>query len=138
MDILNRGDIMYNGSMNDFLKEKKMLNYDAMSSKEIITNYLEVLRCALDPLYPVEARDMINIIECIEKHVTKKMLKDLVELSDKDLILEYNLKPQTVSSKYVSVDVETIKPLAVKRIDVIHARNMAKQQYDTYAKRGWI
>lgn len=129
---------MYVSDICKFLHKKRLLIYDVMCNSEIMTHYLEVLRYASDPLYPFEARDMIKTIEHIEKYVTKEMMKDLDDLSDRDLILEYNLKPQTVSTRYVSVDVENIKPTAVNRIDVKHAKEMIQKQYDTFVKRGWI
>ena len=129
---------MYVSPISKFLYRKRLLIYDIMCSSEIMTHYLEVLRYASDPLYPIEARDMIKTIEHIEKYVTEEMMKDLNDLSDKDLIVEYNLKPQTVSTRYVSVDVENIKPTAVNRIDVRHAKEMVQKQYDTFIKRGWI
>lgn len=121
-----------------FLYRKRLLIYNTMCSSEIMTHYLEVLRYASDPLYPLEAKDMIKTIEHIEKYVTEKMMKDLNSLSDKDLIVEYNLKPQTVSTRYVGVDVESIKPTAMNRIDIDHAKEMVQQQYDAFIKRGWI
>lgn len=130
--------MMYVSNICKFLHKKRLLIYDIMCNSEIMTHYLEVLRYASDPLYPFEARDMIKTIEHIEKYVTEEMMKDLNELSDKDLIMEYNLKPQTVSTKYVSVDVEDIKLTAVNRVDVSHAKEMVQKQYDTFVKRGWI
>lgn len=129
---------MYVSDICKFLHKKRLLIYDIMNSSEIMTHYLEVLRYASDPLYPVEARDMMETIKHIEQYVTEKMKQDLNDLSDKDLIMEYNLKPQTVSTRYVSVDVENIKPTALNRIDVNHAKEMVQQQYDTFAKRGWL
>ena len=129
---------MYVSRICKFLHKKRLLIYDIMSESEILTHYLEILRYASDPLYPFEAKDMIKTIEHIEKYVTEEMMKDLNELSDKDLIIEYNLKPQTVSTRYVSVDVENIKPTAMNRIDVKHAKEMVQKQYDTFIKRGWI
>lgn len=130
--------MMYVSRICKFLHKKRLLIYDIMSESEILTHYLEILRYASDPLYPFEAKDMIKTIEHIEKYVTEEMMKDLNELSDKDLIIEYNLKPQTVSTRYVSVDVENIKPTAMNRIDVKHAKEMVQKQYDTFIKRGWI
>lgn len=129
---------MYVSPIGKFLYRKRLLIYDIMCSSEIITHYLEVLRYASDPLYPLEAKDMIKTIEHIEKYVTEKMMNDLNSLSDKDLIMEYNLKPQTVSTRYVGVDVESIKPTAMNRIDIDHAKEMVQQQYDAFIKRGWI
>ena len=129
---------MYVSDICKFLHKKRLLIYDIMNSSEIMTHYLEVLRYASDPLYPVEARDMMETIKHIEQYVTEKMKQDLNDLSDKDLIMEYNLKPQTVSTRYVSVDVENIKPTALNRIDVNHTKEMVQQQYDTFAKRGWL
>ena len=127
---------MYVSPISKFLYRKRLLIYNIMCSSEIMTHYLEVLRYASDPLYPLEAKDMIKTIEHIEKYVTEKMMKDLNSLSDKDLIMEYNLKPQTVSTRYVGVD--SIKPTAMNRIDVKHAKEMVQKQYDTFIKRGWI
>lgn len=129
---------MYVSPMSKFLYKKRLLIYDVMCNSEIMTHYLEVLRYASDPLYPFEARDMMETIKHIEQYVTERMKQDLNDLSDKDLIMKYNLKPQTVSTRYVSVDVENIKATAVNRIDVSHAKEMVQQQYDTFAKRGWL
>lgn len=129
---------MYVSPINKFLYKKRLLIYDVMCSSEIMTHYLEVLRYASEPLYTFEAKDMIKTIEHIEKYVTEEMMKDLNDLSDKDLIMKYNLKPQTVSTRYVSVDIENIKPIAVNRIDISHAKEMVQKQYDTFVKRGWL
>ena len=129
---------MYVSNTCKFLYKKRLLIYDIMSEGEILTHYLEILRYSSKPLYAFEAKDMVETIKYIEKYVTDEMISDLNNLSDKDLIIKYNLKPQTVSTKYISIDVENIKPTAVNRVDVSHAKEMVQKQYDTFVKRGWI
>ena len=130
--------MMYVSNTCKFLYKKRLLIYDIMSEGEILTHYLEILRYSSKPLYAFEAKDMVETIKYIEKYVTDEMISDLNNLSDKDLIIKYNLKPQTVSTKYISIDVENIKPTAVNRIDVSHAKEMVQKEYDTFVKRGWI
>ena len=129
---------MYVSNICKFLHKKRLLIYDIMSEAEILTHYLEILRYSSEPLYTFEAKDMVKTIEHIEKYVTNEMISDLNDLSDKDLIIKYNLKPDDVSIKYLNVDIEDIKPTAVNRIDVSHAKEMIQKQYDTFIKRGWI
>lgn len=130
--------MMYVSNICKFLHKKRLLIYDIMSEGEILTHYLEILRYSSEPLYTFEAKDMVKTIKHIEKYVTDEMISDLNDLSDKDLIIKYNLKPDDVSIKYLSVDIEDIKPTAVNRIDVSHAKEMIQKQYDTFIKRGWI
>ena len=130
--------MMYVSNICKFLHKKRLLIYDIMSEAEILTHYLEILRYSSEPLYTFEAKDMVKTIKHIEKYVTDEMIGDLNDLSDKDLIIKYNLKPKDVSTKYISVDVEDIKPTAVNRIDINHAKEMIQKQYDTFVKRGWI
>ena len=130
--------MMYVSNICKFLHKKRLLIYDIMSEAEILTHYLEILRYSSEPLYTFEAKDMVKTIKHIEKYVTDEMISDLNDLSDKDLIIKYNLKPKDVSTKYISVDVEDIKPTAVNRIDINHAKEMIQKQYDTFVKRGWI
>ena len=130
--------MMYVSNTCKFLHKKRLLIYDIMSEGEILTHYLEILRYSSKPLYAFEAKDMVETIKYIEKYVTDEMISDLNNLSDKDLIIKYNLKPQTVSTKYISIDVENIKPTAINRVDVNHAKEMVQKEYDTFVKRGWI
>lgn len=130
--------MMYVSNICKFLHKKRLLIYDIMSEAEILTHYLEILRYSSEPLYTFEAEDMVKTIEHIEKYVTDEMISDLNDLSDKDLIIKYNLKPDDVSIKYLNVDIKDIKPTAVNRIDVSHAKEMIQKQYDTFIKRGWI
>jgi hypothetical protein len=135
---LNKVIKVYVSDIDKFLHKKRLLIYEVMSPGEIMGHYLEVLRYSSDPLYPFEAKSMIETVKHIEKYVTKKMMNDLNDLSDKDLIEKYGLKPQTVSSRYVSVDVENIKASAFNRVEVAHAKEMIQQQYDCFVERGWI
>ena len=130
--------MMYVSNICKFLHKKRLLIYDIMSEGEILTHYLEILGYSSEPLYTFEAKDIVKTIKHIEKYVTDEMIDDLNNLSDKDLIIKYNLRPQSVSIKYISVDVEDIKPTAMNRIDVNHAKEMIQKQYDTFVKRGWI
>ena len=129
---------MYVSNICNFLHKKRLLIYDIMSESEILTHYLETLKYSSEPLYTFEAKDMVETIKHIEKYVTDEMISDLNELSDKDLIMKYNLKPEDVSIKYLSIKIEDIKPTAVNRIDVSHAKEMIQKQYDTFVERGWL
>lgn len=130
--------MMYVSNICKFLHKKRLLIYDIMSESEILTQYLEILKYSSEPLYTFEAKDMVETIKHIEKYVTDEMISDLNELSDKDLIIKYNLKPEDVSIKYLSIEIEDIKPTAVNRIDVSHAKEMIQRQYDTFVERGWL
>lgn len=130
--------MMYVSNICKFLHKKRLLIYDIMSESEILTQYLEILKYSSEPLYTFEAKDMVETIKHIEKYVTDEMINDLNELSDKDLIIKYNLKPEDVSIKYLSVEIKDIKPTAVNRIDISHAKEMIQRQYDTFVERGWL
>ena len=129
---------MYLGYIQEFLDKESNRDYSKMDTTELITNYLEIMRYAMSPFYTWQSRQMKSIIENIEEYITDDILNDLINLTDKDLIKKYDLRPETVSSKYVSINVNDIKDSAYNRIDINHAKEAVLKQYDEYVKRGWL
>lgn len=129
---------MYMGHIEEFLQKERWFIYEVMTDTELMTHYLEIMRIGQEPLYPHQSRLMMNIINRIEEYITDDMKNDLSSLSDKDLIKKYNLKPQTVSTKYVSIKVDNIKDSLLQRVDVNKVREQCQQEYDLYLERGWL
>ena len=130
---------MYIGIVGEWINnnERKYLNYHCVDNKELITNYLELLKFCAEPLYPHECSKLKNMLDSIEPHISDKIFDDLRSLGDKDLIIKYDLEPKTVSSKYCSYEVKDIKP-SLKRLDIDNMRNGLVCQYEMYDKRGWL
>ena len=117
--------------------EQKYLNYHKDSNRELIIDYIELLKYCKEPLYPHECAKLKNMLNNIETYITKRIYDDLINLGDRDLIIKYDLEPKTVSSKYCSYDVKDIKP-SLKKLDIDNMRNCLTNQYETYEERGWL
>lgn len=106
-------------------------------SKEIIIEYLHILKRANEPLYAHQVKNIKKDLDEIEPQITEDILDDLLSLGDKDLCIKYNLEPRVISSKYLNVELEDIKP-SLKRLDINRMKNNFLRQYNEYEKRGWI
>lgn len=116
--------MMYMGHVQDFINKESNMRYNDLIGKyefgedkeytfendtELIEKYLEILWYANNPLYPFQFKHMAKIMKKIEEKVSDNILEDLELLSDKDLIIKYNLTPHKISMKYYNVDIENIK-----------------------------
>lgn len=115
------------------IKNKKVI----IMSKEIIIEYLHILKRANEPLYAHQVKNIKKDLDEIEPQITEDILDDLLSLGDKDLCIKYNLEPRVISSKYLNVELEDIKP-SLKRLDINRMKNNFLRQYNEYEKRGWI
>lgn len=128
---------MYMGLVGDWIKQQEKESYNFNNDKDLITKYIEVLRHASEPLYSFQAKSIKTYLDIVESQLSDKIINDLRDLNDKDLIIKYDLEPKTVSHKYVSVDVDDIKP-SLKRLDIDIMRDGFIKQYEMFAERGWL
>lgn len=108
-----------------------------MMSKEMIIEYLHVLKRGNEPLYAHQVKSIKEVLDKIEPQITEDVLDDLLYLGDRDLCIKYNLEPKVISSKYLNIELEDIKP-SLKRLDINRMKNNFLKQYNEYEKRGWI
>lgn len=128
---------MYMGLIEDWIKKQEKESYVFDNNKDLITKYIEVLRHGSEPLYSFQTRSIKTYLDMIESQLSDKIINDLRDLSDKDLIIKYDLEPKTVSHKYVSVEIKDIKP-SLKRLDIDIMRDGFVKQYKMFAERGWL
>ena len=108
-----------------------------MMSKEMIIEYLHLLKRGNEPLYAHQVKSIKEDLDKIEPQITEDILNDLLFLGDKDLCVKYNLEPRVISSRYLNIELEDIKP-SLKRLDINKMKNNFLRQYDEYERRGWI
>lgn len=108
-----------------------------MMPKEIIIEYLHLLKRGNEPLYAHQVKSIKEDLDKIEPQITEDVLDDLLSLGDKDLCIKYNLEPRVISSKYLNIELKDIKP-SLKRLDIKKMKNNFLRQYNEYEKRGWI
>lgn len=128
---------MYMGLVGDWIKQQERESYSFDNDKDLITKYIEVLRIASEPLYSFQVRSIKIYLDMVESQLSDKIISDLRDLGDKDLIIKYDLKPKTVSHKYVSVNVDDIKP-SLKRLDIDIMKDGFVKQYEMFTERGWL
>lgn len=128
---------MYMGLVGDWIKKQERESYSFDNDKDLITKYIEVLRYGSEPLYSFQAKSIKTYLDMIENQLSDKIINDLRNLGDKDLIIKYDLEPKTVSHKYVSVDIDDIKP-SLKRLNIDIMRDGFVKQYEMFDKRGWL
>ena len=105
--------------------------------KNAIVEYLYVLKKGNNPLYAWEAQFVKDLLEAAEDKLDDDVIDDLRYLSDKDLIIKYDLEPKTVSTKYCSIDIEDIKP-SLKYLDIENMKDNFYEQYKRFAEWGWL
>lgn len=120
--------MVYLGFAQEFIEKRQNISYEERSESEIMTDYLEVLWYAKQALYDFQLKPMNQVLENIEKHVTDKMFNDLKNLSDKDIIIKYELKPEKIDIKYLGKEPNDIKPSA--KTDVLGQRENFYRQYE--------
>lgn len=119
--------MMYMGHVQNFINQERNMKYNDLIGKyefgeekeyvfenngELIEKYLEILWYATNPLYPYQFGPMAKIMRKIDKKISDDIKKDLKLLSDKDLIIKYDLTPHKISMKYYNVNIEDIKDSA--------------------------
>lgn len=129
--------IMYMGLVEDWIKKQEKESYVFDNNKDLITKYIDVLKHGSEPLYSFQAKSIKTYLDMVESQLSDKIINDLRNLGDKDLIIKYDLEPKTVSHKYVSVNVDDIKP-SLKRLDIDIMRDGFIKQYEMFAERGWL
>lgn len=123
---------MYLGHIQSWMNDEIKNIYDNLETKDLIAKYLEILDYANQPLYPFQIKQMKQILENIEKYVKKDIRKDLEDLSDKDLIIKYDLAPKTISIKYRGMPIEDINK--TNKTEHIYKKENFMNQYNLYIK----
>lgn len=106
-------------------------------TKTLIIEYLHLLKRGNEPLYSYEVKSVKEDLDKIEPKIKQKVINDLLYLNDKDLCLKYDLEPKVISSKYLNVKLEDIKP-SLKLLNINKMKNNFMKQYNEYEKRGWL
>ena len=123
---------MYLGHIQAWIdNEIKNMYYDCQT-KDLIAKYLEVLEYANQPLYPFQVKQMKKILENIEQYISEDIEDDLKNLSDKDLIIEYDLEPKVVSMKYHGRAIDDIK--SSNKTEFLYKKDNFMKQYNLYIK----
>lgn len=134
---------MYLGHVQDFINQEKNMRYNDLLGKyefgeekeyifendaELVSKYLEILWYATNPLYPYQFKPMAQIMRKIEAKVSDDIIEDLKLLSDKDLIIKYNLPPYKISTRYYNIDnIEDIRES--NKTDLLYKKDLFWNNY---------
>lgn len=119
---------MYLGYIQEFIDKEIKSKNEFENDAELISKYLEILWYANHPLYTFQFKEMSQIVLKIENIISNEIFDDLKNLSDKDLILKYELPPHKISMKYYNIDIENIKKSA--KTDLLYQRDVFWKAYD--------
>lgn len=124
---------MYLGYVQEFI-DKEMKNKNEFNNDtELISKYLEILWYASHPLYIYQFKQMAKIVLEIEELISDTIFDDLKNLSDRDLILKYELPAHKISMRYHNVKVENIKKSA--KTDLLYKRNIFWNGYESIIEK---
>lgn len=134
---------MYLGHVQDFINQEKNMRYNDLLGKyefgeekeyifendaELVAKYLEILWYATNPLYPYQFKPMAQIMRKIEAKVSDDIIEDLKLLSDKDLIIKYNLPPHKISTRYYNIEnIEDIRES--NKTDLLYKKDLFWNNY---------
>ena len=124
---------MYLGYVQEFIDKEMKNKNEFENDAELISKYLEILWYANHPLYAYQFKQMAKIVLKIEELISDTIFNDLKDLSDKDLILKYELPTHKISMKYYNIDVENIKESA--KTDLLYKRDIFWNRYESNAKK---
>lgn len=122
---------MYLGFVQEFIdkkNDKRYKKYKEKNKSEIITEYLQTLWYVNQSAYDFQLKQLKKILDEAEEYVTDKMINDLENLSDKDIIIKYGLKPEKINVKYLGKKPDDIKSSA--KTDVLRQRKNFYRQYE--------
>lgn len=123
---------MYQGMITEWLQQEKNNSYEFDNNGDLIAKYLDILWHASHPLYVYQVRDIKQILDSIEANINDDIVMDLHYLGDKDLCLKYDLDPKIISSKYIGVSIDNIKPSL--KTELLGMREDFMNQYKEYQK----
>lgn len=127
LNILIKVIKMYLGYVQEFIDKEMRNKNEFKNNAELISKYLEILWYANHPLYPYQFKQMAKVVSKIEELISDTIFNDLKDLSDKDLILKYELPAHKISMRYHNIDVENIKESA--KTDLLYKRDMFWNDY---------
>ena len=124
---------MYLGHIQSWMDDEIKNVYDGLETKDLIAKYLEILDYVNQPLYPFQIKQMKQILENIEKYIKKGVREDLEDLSDKDLIIKYDLEPKIISIRYHGMPIDDIRKS--NKTEHIYKKENFMKQYNSYIKK---
>lgn len=124
---------MHLGYVQEFIDKEIKSKYEFADDAELISKYLEILWYASCPLYTYQFEQMAKIVFKIEELISDTIFDDLENLSDRDLILKYELPAHKISMRYHNVKIENIKESA--KTDLLYKRDIFWNRYESNAKK---
>ena len=124
---------MYLGYVQEFIDKEMKNKNEFKDDAELISKYLEIVWHASRPLYTYQFEEMANIVLEIEELISDTIFDDLENLSDRDLILKYELPAHKISMKYHNIKVENIKKSA--KTDLLYKRDMFWNGYEAVIEK---
>lgn len=124
---------MYLGYVQEFIDKEMKNKNEFENDAELISKYLEILWHASRPLYTYQFEEMANIVLEIEELISDTIFDDLENLSDRDLILKYELPAHKISMRYHNVKVENIKKSA--KTDLLYKRDIFWNGYESIMEK---
>ena len=124
---------MYLGYVQEFIDKEMKNKNEFENDAELISKYLEILWHASRPLYTYQFEEMAKIVLKIEELISDTIFDDLENLSDRDLILKYELPAHKISMRYHNVKVENIKKSA--KTDLLYKRDIFWNGYESIMEK---
>lgn len=124
---------MYLGYVQEFISKEVKSKYEFVDDAELISKYLEILWYASCPLYTYQFKQMAKIVLEIEELISDTIFDDLENLSDRDLILKYELPAHKISMRYRNVKIENIKKSA--KTDLLYKRDIFWNEYKKWESK---
>ena len=124
---------MYLGYIQEFIDNEIENNNEFENNAELISKYLEILWYANHPLYPFQFKQMAKIVSKIEELISDTIFDDLKNLSDRDLILKYELPAHKISMRYHNIEIENIKKSA--KTDLLYKRDVFWTEYKKWESK---
>ena len=124
---------MYLGYVQEFIDKEMKNKNEFKNDTELISKYLEILWHASHPLYIYQLKQMAKIVLEIEKLISDTIFDDLENLSDRDLILKYELPAHKISMRYHNVKTEDIKKTA--KTDLSYKRDIFWNEYESVIEK---
>ena len=109
---------MYLGYVQEFIDKEMKNKNEFKNDAELISKYLEILA---------------KIILEIEELISDTIFDDLENLSDRDLILKYELPAHKILMRYYNVKVENIKKSA--KTDLLYKRDIFWNGYESIIEK---
>lgn len=124
---------MYLGYVQEFIDKEIKNKNEFNNNAELISKYLEILWYASHPLYIYQFKQMAKIVLEIEELISDTIFDDLENLSDRDLILKYELPAHKISMRYRNVKIENIKKSA--KTDLLYKRDIFWNEYESIMEK---